>query len=871
VVGVVYNPFTGATVRTTSRQIAILFDLGLTVAGDELLVGDAARLNDFARRCTEMTPEEVTGATSHWPQRMIKTLLPILCVRTAGYCPSDVVSARLRIGISAKAAAIGVVGGTGVDSLPSTVAQLNVGQENVLQLALTGRNIFIGGTAGTGKTELIKAIRKELWKGGLRVGMTATTGLAAANIGGVTFHSAFGLSRDGEFRNMKTLSELDAVIVDEVSMLDGESLEAFDAVLRRERHSVKPFGGMQVILCGDALQLEAISRRGQMRSRLARAASQIDDSNATIDESTAAPAPSVSDASTPTTTTATSDNKPRPRLQAGHDTRFKLFFESDLFMTAFTKTMLTEQVRQANDPAFTDGLKSLRRGRWPESFDSSIKHITACTPLEKNTLLLYARNDDVQRVNEERMAAIQAEPYVFEPLPQEPKLGDGWSQSALLNVTDAFVEGSFLSNLLELMQQRCRTMRQGDITGYRYLRDGYVVRIRLPTQTDAKECNLRTSRFAEAIANVDSLSTGQAELLKMCDHETAQGLCPFSTQRALEAVLKDVPLAKRLTLKQGAQVMLRHNLTAKLINGTMGTVVDFVPAVEENLVQGIRQQSWAVPTLSAYAEQQALLHGVAMPMMPVVRFPHISEPIAIPPAPVSVGGCALTYNYEMSSLNIPLLPAYASTIHKAQGLTIRCPVRLSMDRMWPCNHIVYVAMSRVQASTQLSVSGFKKDFVVANSKAVEFDRALTPANELRLTMEDDLTDVRADWAFRLSAVELQKSPASFKAQTARTSEYVDSEAAEQIRAAQRSLQAGDRSVNTSLSKSLSDRLRKQLHRSEISAKNASTLRQQRILAARGGAPQKPSSPGAQQSPSTIPPLMLKSTPARKPNDDGKNK
>lgn len=152
-------------------------------------------------------------------------------------------------------------------------------QKAVLHLVIEGRqNIFFTGAAGTGKSVLLRCIIDHLKKRYQRqpdsVAITATTGIAACNIGGTTVHSfaGIGLGQDDVphmvrkiKRNRRSLSRWDKVkvlLIDEVSMLSAELLDKLEAVAREVRGNQLPFGGIQLVLTGDLFQLPPISREG---------------------------------------------------------------------------------------------------------------------------------------------------------------------------------------------------------------------------------------------------------------------------------------------------------------------------------------------------------------------------------------------------------------------------------------------------------------------------------------------------------------------------------------------------------------------------------------------------------------------------------
>lgn len=148
-------------------------------------------------------------------------------------------------------------------------------QNNVIELARLGYNIFYTGSAGTGKSlllkSLIKALKKQHPDGSVAV--TASTGLAACNIGGMTLHSLTGIGLGKgdartllkrvkrQQRNRKRWKNLEVLIIDEISMIDGILFDKLDYVARHMKKRLdEPFGGIQLIVCGDFYQLPPVSK-----------------------------------------------------------------------------------------------------------------------------------------------------------------------------------------------------------------------------------------------------------------------------------------------------------------------------------------------------------------------------------------------------------------------------------------------------------------------------------------------------------------------------------------------------------------------------------------------------------------------------------
>lgn len=156
-------------------------------------------------------------------------------------------------------------------------------EQNNLDLAYnyvqyTRRNIFLTGKAGTGKTTFLRRLQRETSK---RMIVLAPTGVAAINAGGVTIHSFFqlapGLFLPGQTiggREQKSkysfskhkiniLRTLDLLVIDEVSMVRCDLLDAIDEVLRRYQNRNLPFGGVQLLLIGDLQQLAPVAKEDE--------------------------------------------------------------------------------------------------------------------------------------------------------------------------------------------------------------------------------------------------------------------------------------------------------------------------------------------------------------------------------------------------------------------------------------------------------------------------------------------------------------------------------------------------------------------------------------------------------------------------------
>ena len=167
---------------------------------------------------------------------------------------------------------------------------LNEEQRFVLDMVVKNRtSIFYTGSAGTGKSvllrEIISSLKKMFGKDREKVAVTASTGLAACNIGGVTLHSFAGIGLGKEDvptlikkirRNKRAKSRwlrTKILIIDEISMVDGDLFDKLEEIARELRRSDEPFGGIQLIITGDFFQLPPVPEQEQISSKFSFEAS----------------------------------------------------------------------------------------------------------------------------------------------------------------------------------------------------------------------------------------------------------------------------------------------------------------------------------------------------------------------------------------------------------------------------------------------------------------------------------------------------------------------------------------------------------------------------------------------------------------------
>lgn len=242
-------------------------------------------------------------------------------------------------------------------------------QELALEIMLSGESVLLTGPAGSGKTFVLNDFIKRAKKQGRHVAVTATTGLAATHLNGNTIHSWSGIGIYDELHpkfdehllkgRRDIIEKTDVLVIDEISMLHDYRLDMVDTVARKVRGEDAPFGGIQVILCGDFFQLPPINRR---------------------------------------------EGK-----QGGFVVNAAVWQELEP-----TILYLNEQHRQ-DDDSFLDVLNALRGGDVRRRHAEALLERISAAP--KNALAdvteLYTVNADVDRINREKLAAIQKDGYKY--------------------------------------------------------------------------------------------------------------------------------------------------------------------------------------------------------------------------------------------------------------------------------------------------------------------------------------------------------------------------------------------------------------------------------------------------------------------------
>ncbi|ODH21035.1 hypothetical protein ACO22_05738 [Paracoccidioides brasiliensis] len=237
-----------------------------------------------------------------------------------------------------------------------------------------GKSIFFTGSAGTGKSvlmrEIIRKLREKYKKEPDRIAVTASTGLAACNIEGVTLHSFAGIGLGKESvadlvkkvkRNQKNKTRwlrTKVLIIDEISMVDGDLFDKLEEIARKIRNNGRPFGGIQLVITGDFFQLPPV---------------------------------------------------PDPTKLA------KFAFSASTWNTTIQHTILLTQVFRQKDPKFASMLNEIRLGKLSQETIDAFKQLSR--PLNFHDALeateLFPTRLEVENANSARMNRLSGETMVY--------------------------------------------------------------------------------------------------------------------------------------------------------------------------------------------------------------------------------------------------------------------------------------------------------------------------------------------------------------------------------------------------------------------------------------------------------------------------
>ena len=242
--------------------------------------------------------------------------------------------------------------------------QLSREQQAVFDLIeKTREHVFVTGRAGTGKSTLLNHLA---WNTEKQLVISAPTGVAALNVGGQTIHSLFRLpigviadhpiDQSDELR--KLLNTIDTLVIDEVSMVNADLMDAIDRSLRQARKRQSPFGGVQVVLFGDPYQLAPVPGSQEEREYFA-------------------------------------------------DTyRSMWFFDARVWQSAELRIVELSEVHRQHEAEFKYMLNAVRHGMVTKEIADRLNAAGARPAPRDGVITLASRNDSVNRINQSHLARL---------------------------------------------------------------------------------------------------------------------------------------------------------------------------------------------------------------------------------------------------------------------------------------------------------------------------------------------------------------------------------------------------------------------------------------------------------------------------------
>lgn len=476
----------------------------------------------------------------------------------------------------------------------------------LVELIMNGHNVFYTGSAGCGKSTVLKHFIPLLRRERKKVDVLAPTGKAALEVNGRTIHSYAGWvprslgqslsilkSKACGKRVGKRLRATDVLIIDEISMVANHVFERLNQVMQSARYSEEPFGGVQIIVTGDFCQLPPVNGFEYCLQ-------------------------------CGTTLGLARDSKYEcAKCKATFDMTEKWAFRSSAWKECHFRHVNLKVIHRQKDADFKALLNRRRLGE-PYTFDE--KWFLLEHPSEReNAVRLFPRRSDVKNVNDNELA-------------------------------------------------------------------------RLPGPVLTYSC-------------IDSFNWNR----KHDALEDIRKRCPEPMSHALEA-LEDHSFEPKLVLKKGMLVILlaNWNLDSSLANGSQGTIVGFEEHDRELFPEVPREwdhSSYKNGLVKRFVQETPVKEW------PIVQFLNGSKRTIYPRCMVNELGDDEPYSL-LSRTQIPLMAAWAMTIHKSQGMTLSRVIVDLRHAFEPSQD--YVALSRAKTLEGLTVEGLPNREMAPDVQVIEF-------------------------------------------------------------------------------------------------------------------------------------------------------
>jgi ATP-dependent DNA helicase PIF1 len=255
--------------------------------------------------------------------------------------------------------------------------KLSIEQQNLFDyIEQSENNIFVTGRAGTGKSTLLSYLVENTQK---NVAVCAPTGVAALNVGGVTIHSLFGfpfgilgehdIARHLNRRTREVLAALDVLVIDEVSMVNADLMDAISKSMGIARGRRKiPFGGAQIVMFGDPYQLSPVPGNNEERAYMAE------------------------------------------------NYQSNWFFDAHVWREDSLERFELGEIFRQSDEEFKSILNAIRTGEVDQSMLDQLNQAGNRFPPHDDVIRLATINASVDQTNRERMSRLTTKPKTFEAI-----------------------------------------------------------------------------------------------------------------------------------------------------------------------------------------------------------------------------------------------------------------------------------------------------------------------------------------------------------------------------------------------------------------------------------------------------------------------
>lgn len=314
-------------------------------------------------------------------------------------------------------------------------------QKEALDILKSGYNTFLTGPPGSGKTFLVNKYIEYLRKNNVAVSITASTGIAATHMGGVTLHSWSGLGireelDDAEVKEIckkgymrKRIKSSNVLIIDEISMIKASQFEAVNKICQYVKRIPRPFGGMQVVCSGDFFQLPPVEKRVQQPEQEIQGSFTFSKSPAFL------------------------------------GTRFAN--ESDIWKKMDMKICYLDEQHRTKDKKLHKILNLIRENKPEESKKLLFENQKQAKNLKRVLTKLYTHNIDVDSINYSELAKIKGQEYNYQmTMRGNPMVTDILKKSCLAPEKLVLKEGAEVMFIKNNFEAGYVNGTQGKIIGF---------------------------------------------------------------------------------------------------------------------------------------------------------------------------------------------------------------------------------------------------------------------------------------------------------------------------------------------------------------------------------------------------------------------